>query len=63
MNKNVSRRSFATGAAGAGALAALADLYGDDLAAEASGEKKSSPWSPTTGGGGIDPLTNPLGRT
>ena len=67
MNKNVSRRSFVTGATGVGAFAALAGLAGcnqkkGDGGQKASGEKKkSSPWLPTLVVLTTSPLTSRLG--
>ena len=56
MNKNVSRRSFVTGATGVGAFAALAGLAGcnqkkDDGGQKASGEKKKKLTMVTDTGG------------
>ena len=63
MNKNVSRRSFVTGAIGAGALAALAGLAGcnqkkDDGGQKASGEKKKKLTMVTDTGGVNDQSFN-----
>ena len=69
MNKNVSRRSFVTGATGAGAFAALAGLAGcnnpkkDDGGQKASGEKKKKlTMVPIPAVSMTSPLTSPLGR-
>ena len=63
MNKNVSRRSFVTGATGAGAFAALAGLAGcnqkkDDGGQKASGEKKKKLTMVTDTGGVNDQSFN-----
>ena len=63
MNKNVTRRSFVTGATGAGALAALAGLAGcnqkkDDGGQKASGEKKKKLTMVTDTGGVNDQSFN-----
>ena len=63
MNKNVSRRSFVTGATGAGALAALAGLAGcnqkkDDGGQKSSGEKKKKLTMVTDTGGVNDQSFN-----
>jgi len=63
MNKNVSRRSFVTGATGAGALAALASLAGcnqkkDDGGQKASGDKKKKLTMVTDTGGVNDQSFN-----
>jgi len=63
MNKNVSRRSFVTGATGVGAFAALAGLAGcnqkkDDGGQKASGEKKKKLTMVTDTGGVNDQSFN-----
>ncbi len=65
MNKNVSRRSFVTGATGVGAFAALAGLAGcnqkkDDGGQKASGEKKKKLTMVTDTGGVNDQSFNQL---